>query len=122
MAATAPRLPSPPERPTRRGRSPGRGTDRRRAGRECCGGRSQREIASRDYKIGLAHAKDLDQLACVLEAAEIGAVVDDLLGEGACEAGYHLELIERRCVEADSGEDGAGCTLRSEERRVGKSG
>src|SRR5207245_5313596 len=55
--------------------------------------------------------KDLDQLACVLEAAEIGAVVDDLLREGAAEAWYRHGLSGGRGVEGDSGEDGAGCTL-----------
>src|SRR5207247_10992587 len=88
-ARAAARRPRPTP-PTRRRRQRARGSG------------SQGHELARDDIVGLAHAQDLDQLARVLEAAEVGAVIDAFLREGGGEAGDGLELLERRLVEVDA--------------------
>src|SRR5439155_12774117 len=68
-------------------------------------------ITARDQVIGLTHAQDLDELAGVLKAAEVGAVVDALLSEGLGESRQSLQLFEGRLVEAGADDHGAGRCL-----------
>ena len=48
---------------------------------------------TRDDEVRLAHAQHVDQLADTLKAAEVGAVVDDLLGKCFGETGDAFELL-----------------------------
>src|SRR2546423_2814553 len=66
---------------------------------------SQRQVAPRDHERRFAHPKHVDQLADVLKAAEVGAVVDDLLRKSRGESRHHLELVDGRGVEVGAGDD-----------------
>src|SRR5713226_6672580 len=94
---------APRSRSTMRAQSPARGNA------PGCAGRSQREVAPGHHIVGLAHAEDVDELAGVLKSAEVGAVVDDVLGERAREAWNDLELFGGGEVEVDSGDDCPAC-------------
>src|SRR5260370_34095884 len=59
--------------------------------------------------VGLVHAEDVDELAGVLKSAEVGTVVDDVLGERAGEAWNDLELFDGGEVEVGSGDDCPAC-------------
>src|SRR5260370_38494119 len=59
--------------------------------------------------VGLVHAEDVDELAGVLKSAEVGTVVDDVLGERASEAWNDLELFDGGEVEVGSGDDCPAC-------------
>src|SRR5450759_5865430 len=58
------------------------------------GSDSQRQISARDDVLGFAHAQDVDQLAGVLETAEVRAVVDHILCECFRESGHRYQLLE----------------------------
>src|ERR1700675_4990007 len=63
------------------------------------GSGSQSEVATGDDVLRFAHAEDVDELARVLEAAEVRAVVDDLLCECLGEAGDGQQLVDSCLVE-----------------------
>src|SRR5260370_38132513 len=70
-----------------------------------CAARSQREVATRDHVVRLAHTEDVDELAGVLKSAEAGAVVDHVLRQRAREAWKDLELFDGGEVEVGWGGD-----------------